>query len=91
MGNAKWPGWHQSDPRSEFEGGGVQENTIYPKSPDALQNGDRLRLISITGQEADVTAPPDPYFWYGGVAPEEVIPGLTEQQVLDAVDPYSPY
>lgn len=80
--------WRKNDPRSEFGGNGVQDNTLYPKGADALTNGDRLRLQSITGQEDDPTAAPDPYFWQGGVAPEDVEPGMTEQQVLDAADPY---
>lgn len=56
--------------RSEFEGGGVLDNTIFPKGADALTASDKLRLQSITGQEADPLAPPDPYHWYGNQAPE---------------------
>lgn len=80
--------WRENDPRSEYGGNGVLESTIYPKGPDALTNGDKLRLMSLTGQEVDPKAPLDPYFWYGNVAPEEVEPGPTEKQILDAVDPY---
>lgn len=56
--------------RSEFEGGGVQDNTIFPKGADALTPSDKLRLQSITGQESDPLAPPDQYHWYGNQAPE---------------------
>lgn len=80
--------WRENDPRSEFEGRGVQENTIFPKGPEALNAHDKLRLQSITGQESDPKAPPDPYHWYGGTAPEPVEPGQTEQEILDAADPY---
>jgi hypothetical protein len=54
------------DERSEFEGGGVQRNTIFPKGADALTPADKLRLGYITGQETDPNAPPDPWFWQGG-------------------------
>lgn len=52
--------------RSEYEGGGVMPNTVFPKEADALTPSDKLRLQSITGQEVDSRAAPDPYFWYGG-------------------------
>ena len=55
------------DPRSEFGGMGVMPNTVHPKGTDALTASDKLRLMSITGQEDDSKAPPDPYFWQGGV------------------------
>ena len=80
--------WRQNDPRSEYEGRGVQRNTIFPKGPEALNAHDKLRLQSITGQEDDPFAEPDPYFWQGNVAPETVTPGPTEQAILDAADPY---
>lgn len=54
---------------SEYEGGGVMPNTVFPKGTDALTNGDKLRLQSITGQEEDSRAPVDPWFWQGGVYP----------------------
>ena len=82
------PWWRQSDPRSEYEGRGVLRNTIFPKGADALNAHDKLRLQSITGQEEDPLAEPDPYHWYGNQAPETVAPGPTEKQILDAADPY---
>lgn len=83
-----WSGWRKNDPRSEFEGGGPQANTLYPKGADALTPSDKLRLQSLTGQEQDPKAPLDPYFWQGGMAPEEVEPGPTELEILDNADPY---
>ena len=80
--------WRKPDPRSEYEGRGVLRGTVFPNGPEALTAGDKLRLQSITGQEQDPFAEPDPYFWYGGVAPEAVEAGQTEQQILDAADPY---
>ena len=74
------------DTRSEFEGGGVMPNTVFPKGADALTNSDRLRLMSLTGQETDPNAPVDPYFWYGGQAPEEPLATPTETQVLREYD-----
>ena len=50
---------------SEYEGGGVLPNTIYPKGADALTPSDKLRLLSITGQTEDPMAQPDPGYWYG--------------------------
>lgn len=55
---------------SEYDGGGVMPNTVYPKGADALTAADKLRLQSITGQETDPNAPVDPYHWYGNVAPD---------------------
>ncbi len=52
--------------RSEFEGGGVMPNTVFPKGPEALTPSDKLRLQSLTGQETDSRAPVDPWFWQGG-------------------------
>lgn len=51
--------------RSEFDGGGVMPNTVHPKGTEALTASDKLRLQSITGQETDSRATPDPGFWYG--------------------------
>jgi len=51
---------------SEYEGRGVNNNTVFTKGEEALTNGDRLRLMSLTGQETDSEAEVDPYFWYGG-------------------------
>lgn len=50
---------------SEYEGGGVLPNTIYPKGRDALTPSDKLRLLSITGQTEDPMAQPDPGYWQG--------------------------
>ena len=51
--------------RSEYQGGGVMPNTVFPKGTEALTASDKLRLQSITGQEEDSRAAPDPGFWYG--------------------------
>lgn len=80
--------WRDNDPRSEFEGRGTLDNTLFPKGPEALTAHDKLRLQSITGQEDDALAPPDPYFWQGNVAPQPTLPGLSEKEVLDLADPY---
>lgn len=50
---------------TEFGGGGVMPNGVYPKGNDALTPGDKLRLMSRTGQTEDSRAPVDPAFWYG--------------------------
>lgn len=51
--------------RSEYGGGGVMPNTVYPKGTEALTASDKLRLLSITGQTEDSRAKPDPGFWLG--------------------------
>lgn len=56
--------------RSEYDGGGVMPNTVYPKGTEALSNSDKLRLQSLTGQETDSNAPVDPYHWTGGKKPD---------------------
>lgn len=69
--------------RSEFEGGGLMPNTVFPKGTEALTPSDKLRLQSITGQETDSRAQVDPYFWYGNVRPdpeEERIARTVRQQ-----------
>lgn len=73
---------------SEYEGGGVMPNTVFPKGTDALTASDKLRLQSMTGQETDARTAVNPYHWYGNVAPEEVEPGLTEAQIFDQGDRY---
>jgi hypothetical protein len=55
---------------SEYDGGGVMPNTVYPKGSEALTASDKLRLQSITGQEDDSRAPVDPYFWNGNMRPD---------------------
>lgn len=81
--------WRDNDPRSEFEGRGTLNNTLFPKGADSLTPSDQLRLQSITGQETDPLAEPDPYFWQGGLPPEQQpLPGLTESDVLRIADPY---
>ena len=54
-----------SDDRSEYEGGGVMPNTVFPKGNDALTPADKLRLGYLTGQEEDSRASLDPGVWYG--------------------------
>ena len=72
------------DDRSEFGGAGVMPNTVYSKGADALTAADKLRLQSLTGQEDDAHAPVDPFFWYGGVAPDEGAgPLFDETRLLD--------
>lgn len=61
------------EPRSEYEGGGLMPNTVFPKGTDALTNSDKLRLQSITGQEEDSKAPVDPYFWNGNTRPDPAV------------------
>ncbi len=56
---------------TEYNGGGVMPNTVFPMGPDALTPSDKLRLQSITGQEIDSQAPVDPYHWYGNLRPDE--------------------
>lgn len=51
--------------RSEYEGGGVMPNTVFPKGSDALTPADKLRLGYITGQETDSRATPDPGAFHG--------------------------
>jgi hypothetical protein len=58
---------------SEFDGGGVMPNTVYPKGTEALTPADKLRLDSITGQDQDSRAPVDPWHWQGGTySPSEL-------------------
>jgi hypothetical protein len=59
-----------ADGFSEYEGYGVMPNTVFPKGPNDLTNGDKLRLASITGQEIDSRAPIDPAFWNGASMPD---------------------
>ncbi|MCA1800483.1 MAG: hypothetical protein LC687_05030 [Actinobacteria bacterium] len=80
--------WRKPDPRSEYEGRGPLDNTLFPKGPEALNAHDKLRLQSLTGQEEDPLAPRDPYFWQGGVDAPEPLPGLSEAELLDLADPY---
>lgn len=58
------------DDHSEYEGGGLMPNTVFPKGNDALTPSDKLRLQSLTGQEEDSRAPLDPYHWYGNAKPD---------------------
>lgn len=53
------------DNQTEYEGGGVMPNTVFPKIEEALTAADKLRLQSITGQETDSQARVDQYFWQG--------------------------
>jgi hypothetical protein len=43
---------------TEFNGGGVQRNTIFPKGVEALTPADKLRLGYITGVEDDPNSQP---------------------------------
>lgn len=89
MSEAPWA--RKNDPRSEFDGGGVMpDSTVHPKGADALTASEKLRLQSLTGQETDTNAPRDYYHWYGGVAPEEVPAGPTEEEILRDRDRYRP-
>lgn len=65
--------------RSEYDGGGVMPNTVYPKGEDALTASDKLRLQSITGQEEDSHAPVDPYFWVGNTRPDPAVDRAIER------------
>ena len=66
--------------RSEYEGGGVMPNTVFPKGPDALTPSDKLRLQSITGQEEDSRAPVDPWFWQGGAYSSTALDGVEQDR-----------
>ena len=66
--------------RSEYGGGGVMPNTVFPKGPDALAPSDKLRLQSITGQEEDSRAPVDPWFWQGGVYSSTALDGVEQDR-----------
>lgn len=57
------------DGHSEYEGGGVMPNTVFPHDGEPTPS-EKLRLQSLTGQETDTRAPVDPYFWYGGTGPD---------------------
>lgn len=70
---------------SEYEGGGVMPNTVFPKGQEALTAKDKLRLQSITGQEIDPSVAPNPYHWYGGVTPD-TIPEDTRDRDLKAAE-----
>lgn len=65
---------------SEYDGGGVMPNTVYPKGNDALTPSDKLRLQSLTGQEEDSRAPVDPWFWQGGQYSDEEIAGVEQDR-----------
>lgn len=58
------------DDHTEFNGGGVMPNTVFPKSPEFLTNGEKLRLDAITGQHEDSHAPVNPYHWNGVDVPD---------------------
>jgi hypothetical protein len=61
------------DDHSEFEGGGVMPNTVFPKSPEYLSNSEKLRLDAITGQHEDGRAPVNPFHWTGNSIPDPAI------------------
>lgn len=66
------------DDHSEYEGGGVMPNTVFPKGSDALTPADKLRLDSITGQDTDSRAPVDPWHWQGGTYDPAVFDGVEQ-------------
>lgn len=65
---------------SEFDGGGVMPNTVYPKGNDALTPSDKLRLLSMTGQTEDSRAPVDGYYWTGATAPDPALAKAVERE-----------
>lgn len=74
------PRQHPMNERSEYEGGGVMPNTVFPKRSDALTPSDKLRLQSITGQEEDSRAPVDPWFWQGGDYNSHALDGVEQDR-----------
>lgn len=70
---------------SEFNGGGVQPNSLFPKTLENMSIAERLRLQSITGQDTDPKALPDPAFWRGAQVedPLEVRARLQAQAQAD--------
>ena len=66
---------------SEFEGGGLMPNTVFPS--DFLTASDKLRLQSITGQEDNPRVAVNPYHWYGGERPIPV-PYIDPEPILRA-------
>lgn len=63
---------------TEFGGGGVMPNTVFPKGAEALTAEDQLRLDSLTGQTEDSQAPLDPWHWNGGTYDPQVIEDIKE-------------
>lgn len=61
------------DDHSEYDGGGLMPNGVYPKGSDALTASDKLRLLSTTGQTEDSNAPIDPAYWNGATVPDPQI------------------
>lgn len=71
--------------QSEYGGAGVMPNTLFPQVQGVpLSPSDQLRLQSITGQEVDTHASPDPYFWQGGVFPEPIKPAKVVPPITQA-------
>lgn len=66
--------------RSEYDGGGVMPNTVYPKGTEALTASDKLRLQSLTGQETDSRAPIDPWHWQGGSYNPHALDGVEQDR-----------
>jgi hypothetical protein len=75
-------------PVSEFGGGGVMPNTVFPKGREALTPADKLRLQSLTGQEVDSNAPVDPFHWMGGVEPPEPTPYPSDAELFNNPERY---
>lgn len=70
--------------RSEYEGGGVMPNTVFPKGEEALTAADKLRLQSLTGQETDSRAGVNLGHWYGNLDFDETKPAY-ETKEYDAL------
>jgi hypothetical protein len=56
---------YSMDDRTEFQGGGVMPNGVFPKGNDALTPSDKFLLGYTTGQEEDSRAKVDPGVFYG--------------------------
>jgi hypothetical protein len=63
---------------TEYNGGGVMRNSVFPKEPEALTNGERLRLGYTTGREDNAHSIPRPHQFYGN----QEITRQTVQQAL---------
>lgn len=60
-------------PESEYEGGGVMPNGIFPQLDGVeLSASDQLMLLSSTGQTTDSHAAVDPFYWSGNSVPEPI-------------------
>lgn len=64
---------------SEYDLGGTEETGIYPKGPDALSPGERMRLTYLTGVPDDPAAPIDEALFHGVEAAEDRTKFFTPQ------------